>query len=133
MKNRSQFHVVQVQVIFQLPKLALSSIFLSSHLAPPTNLAYVKWFSLLSTPHESHGMYQVSRSYHNGCRLASIIPLTEVCWSVQLFPIFGPVMPQNWQSPTVLDECQSFHINPFLDRHMYRNLNYIGENLSSAE
>ena len=132
-KNGSQFRVVQVRVVFQLPKSALSSIFLSSRPTPPTNLAYVEWFSPLSAPHKSHGMYRVSRSYRNGRRLASIIPLAEVCRSVQLFPIFGPVMPQNWQSPTVLDECRSFYINPFLDRHIYRNLNYISENLSSAE
>ncbi|KAN0136430.1 hypothetical protein V8E53_005798 [Lactarius tabidus] len=86
-KNRGRFHMVQVWAIFQLPKSALPSIFLSSHPAPPTDLAYVEW------------------SYHNGCQSASIIPLSEVCQSVQLFPAFGPIIPQNWQSPTVLDEC----------------------------
>src|ERR1700677_5065598 len=129
-KNRGRFRVVQVRVVFQLPKSALSSIFLSSRPAPPTNLAYVEWFSPLSAPDGSHGMYRVSRSYRNGRRLASIIPLAEVCRSVQLFPAFGPVMPENWQSPTVLDECRSFYINPFLDRHMYRNLSSVNENLS---
>ena len=37
-KNRGRFCVVQVHVIFQLPKSALPSIFLSLHLAPPTDL-----------------------------------------------------------------------------------------------
>jgi hypothetical protein len=78
---------------------------------------------------ESHGMYRISRSYRNDRRVASIIPLAEVCRSVQLFPVFGPVIPQEWQSSTVLEKCQTFHINPFLDRHMYHNLDAINESL----
>ena len=93
-KNGSQFRVVQIRVVFQLPRSALTSIFLSSRPAPPVDLAYVEWFSPLSTPDESHGMYQVSRAYHNNRRVASIIPLAEVCRSVQLFPAFGRDMPR---------------------------------------
>ena len=63
-KNGSHFRVVQIWVMFQLPRSALSSIFLSLCPAPPVDLAYVEWFSLLS-PDESHGMYQVSRAYHD--------------------------------------------------------------------
>ena len=121
-KNGSIFRVVQIRVVFQLPKSALSSIFLSSRPAPPVDLAYVEWFSPPSMPNECHGMYRISRSYRNNRRLASIIPLSEVCRSMQLFPIFGPVTPQQWQSSTVLEECRNFYINPFLDRHVYRNL-----------
>ena len=77
----------------------------------------------------NNGMYQVSRSHRNGQRLASIIPLTDVCLSVQLFPVFGQIAPQNWQSSTVLEECCTFYVNPFLDRHMYYNLNVIKDNL----
>src|SRR6201996_6178064 len=128
-KKGSRFQVVQIRVVFQLPKFARSLIFLSSRPAPPADLAYVEWFSPLSVPDENHGMYCVSRSYRNGHRLASIIPLTEVCRSVQLFPMFGPVVPREWQSLTVLEDCQTFYINPFLDRHMYRNLDSVSENL----
>ena len=38
-------------------------------------------------------------------------------------------MPQEWQSLTVLEDCQTFYINPFLDRHMYRSLAPVSENL----
>ena len=126
-KNGNRFHVAQIQVVFQLPKSALSSIFLSSHPAPPVDLAYVEWFSPLSMPDKCHGMYQISRSYRNNHRLASIMPLAEVCRSVHLFPIFGPV--EQWQGQTMLEECQNFYINAFLDRHMYQNLNTLSENL----
>lgn len=129
-KNGNRFRVVQIRVVFQLPRSALSSVFLSSRPAPPTDLAYVEWFSPLSTPPEDpHGMYQISRSYRNNRRSASIIPLAEVCRSVQLFPVFGPVAPRQWQGPTVLEECRTFYINPFIDRHLYQNLNVISENL----
>ncbi|KAH9015128.1 hypothetical protein EDB83DRAFT_2232775 [Lactarius deliciosus] len=127
-KDGSRFRVAQIRVVFQLPRSALSSIFLSSRPAPPTDLAYVEWFSPLSTPNETHGMYRISRSYRNNRRLASIIPLAEVCRSVQLFPAFGPVAPRQWQGPTVLEECRTFYINSFLDRHLYQNLNVINEN-----
>ncbi|KAH9011880.1 hypothetical protein EDB85DRAFT_2076847 [Lactarius pseudohatsudake] len=127
-KDGSRFHVAQIHVVFQLPRSALSSIFLSSRPAPPTDLAYVEWFSPLSTPNETHGMYQISRSYRNNRRLASIVPLVEVCRSIQLFPAFGQVVPRQWQGPTVLEECHTFYINSFLDRHLYQNLNVINEN-----
>jgi len=128
-KNGSRFRVAQIRVVFQLPKSAVSSIFLSSRLAPPEALAYVEWFSPLAMPNECHGMYRISRSYRDDRRLASIIPLAEVCRSVHLFPVFGSVTPQQWQSSTVLEECRAFYINPFLDRHMYRNLTAVNENL----
>ncbi|KAH9027887.1 hypothetical protein EDB85DRAFT_2074707 [Lactarius pseudohatsudake] len=127
-KDGSRFHVAQIHVVFQLPRSALSSIFLSSRPAPPTDLAYVEWFSPLSTPNETHGMYQISRSYRNNRHLASIVPLVEVCRSIQLFPAFGQVVPQQWQGPTVLEECRTFYINSFLDQHLYQNLNVINEN-----
>ena len=127
-KNGTKFWVVQIRAVFQLPQSAVSSIFLSSRPAP-TDLVYVEWISpLLSPPDNSHGMYWVSRIHHNGRRLASIIPLTEVCRSVQLLPVFGRVVPQNWQSSTVLEECHTFYVNPFIDRHMYYNVNVIKDN-----
>ncbi|KAN0139940.1 hypothetical protein V8E53_002245 [Lactarius tabidus] len=129
-KVGTRFRVVQIWVVFQLPPSAAHLIFLSSRPAPPTSLVYVEWFSPLSPPPvDSHGMYQVSKSHRNGRRLASILPLSDVCRSIQLFPTFGQVAPRNWQSPTVLEECHTFYVNPFLDRHLYYNLDLIKDNL----
>lgn len=129
-KVGTRYRVVQIRVVFQLAPSAQRSVFLDSRPAPPKDLVYVEWFSPLSTPPvDSHGMYRVSRSHRNGRRLASIIPLTDVCRSVQLFPVFGQIAPRNWQSSTVLEECRTFYVNPFLDRHMYYNLNVIKDNL----
>ena len=128
-KVGTRYRVVQIRVVFQLAPSAQHSVFLDSHPAPPKDLMYIEWFSPLSTPTvDSHGMYQVSRSHHNGQRLASIIPLTDICRSIQLFLVFGQIAPQNWQSSTVLEKCCTFYVNPFLDRHMYYNLNVIKDN-----
>ncbi|KAI9450403.1 hypothetical protein BJY52DRAFT_1206158 [Lactarius psammicola] len=127
--SASKYRVVQIRVVFRLPKQVASSVFTGS-CPPPTDLAYVKWFSPL-TPASggSHGMFRTSRSYHNGQRLAGIIPLADICWSVQLFLVFGPFAPWQWHGSTVLEDCNSFYINPFLDEHIYKNLNVINQNL----
>ena len=73
-------------------------------------------------------MSRISRSYgSHGRRTATIIPLTDVCRSVQLFPVFGPVTPRQWQGTTVLEECQNFYINPFVDKRMYQDFSLISE------
>ena len=120
-RNGSTICVAQIQVVFQLSKSTTSQVFLDSRPAPPTHLAYVEWFSQPSAPHPSHGLSQVSRRYHNRHWSASIVPLSNICWSVQLFPVFGPIAPREWQSTTVLEECSTFYINSFLDKHMYQN------------
>lgn len=129
-KRGAKYRVVQIRAVFQLPRSAASSIFLSSRPPPPTDLVYVEWFSPLSLPPDnSHGMYRVSRSHRNERRLASIIPLTDVCRSIQLFLAFGRIAPQDWQSSMVLEECRTFYVNPFLDRHLYYNINVIRDSL----
>ena len=44
--------------------------------------------------------------------------LTEVCRSAPLFLAFSRVVARNRQSPTVLEECCTFYVDPFIDRHM---------------
>ena len=129
-KNGSRLRIVQIRVVFQLSMTAASLVFLPSHPAPPAYLTYVEWFSPPSVPDSSHGMSRISRHYgSHGRRSASIIPLTDIFRSVQLFPVFGPVTSQLWKGPTVLEECQNFYVNPFLDKHMYRNFSVISGNL----
>ena len=120
--------IVQIRVIFELSPTA-ASVFLPSRLAPPAYFAYVEWFSPPSAPDPAHKMCRISRQYGNhGRHIASIIPLTDICQSVQLFPVFGTTAPRDWQGLTVLEECQTFYINPFLDKHMYKNFSTISWN-----
>jgi hypothetical protein len=130
-KNGSRLCVGQIRVVFQLSMTAASSVFLPSRPAPPAYLAYVEWFSPLSAPDPSHRMCRVSRHYgSHGRRSAGVIPLMDICRSLQLFPIFSTVAPRLWQGPTVLEECQSFYVNPFLDKHMYKNFGVISGGIS---
>ena len=111
--------VVQVQVIFQIPNTAIPKVFLPETTVP-THLAYVEWFSALSnTPDPRHMLHKVSRLTQHGRRCASIIPVDSILGSVHLIPRFGHVVPPEWNSFTVLEQCASFYVNPFNDIDTY--------------
>lgn len=67
-------------------------------------------------------MYKVSREYRHGSRHASVIPVQNIKRSVMLFPKFGPVVDRSWTSDNVLEECETFYVNPFVDEHSYRTI-----------
>ncbi|KAF8489264.1 hypothetical protein F5888DRAFT_1622210, partial [Russula emetica] len=82
--------------------------------------AYVEWFSPVPAVREpQHLMFKVSRSIQGGRRSASIIPVDSIVRSIHLIPRFGSVTPHDWNAYNVLDNCQSFYINPFIDLHSY--------------
>jgi hypothetical protein len=112
--------VAQVRVLFQIPNAALPKVFPSPDTTVPTHLAYVEWFSALSTtPDPRHMMQKVSRLTRRGRRCAGVIPVDWILGSVHLIPRFGRVVPQGWNSFTVLEECESFYINSFKDIDTY--------------
>ncbi|KZT18176.1 hypothetical protein NEOLEDRAFT_1103767 [Neolentinus lepideus HHB14362 ss-1] len=111
------YRVAQVRVVFSLPPRAIASLF---RVPPPQHLAYVEWFSSFSPrPDPTSGMYKITRAVRDGQRLASIIPVSQICRSVHLLPKFGPMVPRHWTSDSVLDDAPAFFVNPFLDRHTY--------------
>ncbi|KAN0140483.1 hypothetical protein V8E53_001692 [Lactarius tabidus] len=126
MRGINGHRVVQVRVVFQLPKKAIPEVFpgLDKDTAP-THLAYVEWFSPIpSVPDANHQMHRVSRLVHNGRRRASIIPVNSIASSIHLFPRFchtgtGTSIPPEWNMYSVIELCHSFYINPFSDRDMY--------------
>jgi hypothetical protein len=120
----SGFRVAQIRVVFRILPKASAILFPTHSLTTvPKHLAYVEWFSPFThNPDNTHGMYKISRSFKEGERLASVIPVHDVVRSVVLFPKFGAVAPREWSTSTVLEECTTFYVNPFTDRHSYLNL-----------
>ena len=101
----------QVRVIFTLPENA------------DEHLAYIEWFSKFLAPEPDHGMLRLNRMPDGGDRVTSIVPVSSIRRSVHLFPKFGPKVPEHWTSTNVLEECTTFYLNSFSDRHMYYHLN----------
>jgi hypothetical protein len=112
--------VAQVRVVFQIPNAAIPKVFPLPETSVPTHLAYVEWFSAMSTTTDPrHMMQKVSRLTRRGRRCADIIPADLILGSVHLIPRFGRVVPHEWNSFTVLEQCESFYLNPFKDLDTY--------------
>ncbi|KAG1810188.1 uncharacterized protein HD556DRAFT_1428325 [Suillus plorans] len=102
------FRVGQVRVIFALPPKSLP-LLLPPTVQVPKHLAYIEWFTPFSSaPDRRHGLYELS-----------IVPLANIVRSVHLIPSFGAVVPQEWTSDTVLDDCNDFWLNSYLDRYTF--------------
>ncbi|KAJ7661849.1 hypothetical protein B0H17DRAFT_953364, partial [Mycena rosella] len=88
--------------------------------------AYVEWFSTFKPQHEAnHDMYSISvpPRHANGMRPASIIPLTDIRQTCQLFPNFGRAdVPAHWTSDTVLDVCNKFFVNNWSSISAYQSI-----------
>lgn len=118
----SGYRVAQVKLVFTLSKGAIDFFFPPpTNIQLPTHFAYVEWFTpFRAAPEPNHLMYKISRSLsRDGSRLASIVPVTSIRRSTHLLPKFGPVAPRGWSSSSVLDDCSTFFVNSFPDRHTY--------------
>ena len=119
--SQSGHRIAQVHVVFQIPTAAVTNhkLFHPS-MTPPNHIAYVEWFSPLSATRDAnHLMYKVTRSTRAGRRSGAIIPVESILCSVHLIPQFGSTVPQSWNTFSVLEECHTFFINPFIDRNNY--------------
>ncbi|KAH9163607.1 hypothetical protein EDB89DRAFT_2116420 [Lactarius sanguifluus] len=115
--------VGQVRAIFSLPESECARLFPPGQ-SIPKYLAYVEWFTSFSRePEHNSGLYKISRCFlPDGTKPASIIPVINIFRSVHLYPKFGRVVPASWTSSNVLEMCKTFYLNPFTDRHLYRDL-----------
>ncbi|KAI9435761.1 hypothetical protein H4582DRAFT_2112229 [Lactarius indigo] len=113
----------QVHVVFSLPESECARLFPSGQ-SIPKHLAYVKWFTSFSwEPEHNSGLHKISRCFlPDGTKPASIIPVINIFRSVHLYLKFGRVAPASWMSSNILEMCKTFYLNPFTDRHLYRDL-----------
>ena len=90
---------------------------------PPKYLVYIDWFTdFAALPHPFTGLYIVRHSLLENQRRASVISLDHIHRSVHLIPKFGPRAPQQWDTDNVLEQCDTFYVNSFSDRHVYHTI-----------
>ncbi|THV08117.1 hypothetical protein K435DRAFT_641286 [Dendrothele bispora CBS 962.96] len=110
----------QVRVIFTLPENQLYKLF-PPDIVPPGHLAYVEWFTPFSQTES--GMYRVKRQMtRDGTVHASVVPLSMILHSVQLFPKWGGSVPVEWTREMVLEQAPSVLLSPYRDIHTYFNI-----------
>lgn len=116
------YRVAQVKVIFSLSKASLSASFPPT-IQVPKYLAYVEWFTdFPKAPEPDHLLYRVRKSFYQGKRVASVIPLANISRSVHLFPCFEPLVSRDLESSTVLEEHKAFFVNSFSDRSAFHTI-----------
>jgi succinate dehydrogenase hydrophobic anchor subunit len=104
------FRVAQIRTIFTLP----------TSFGVPEPLAYVELFTTPNTeePIVNVGMYRIRRVMEADNRCGQVIPLSLIYRSVHLLPMFGRV-PSVWTSDNVLEKCDTFYVNRYIDEHMF--------------
>ena len=115
------YKVAQVKVIFRTPPQLQALIFTEDKM--PEYLAYVEWFSSFKeSPEDNHLFYEIHKVTFKNKPVASIIPLYNIVRSVHLFPKFPTPLSEEWTSSNVLDNCDTFYVNSFSDRHASHTL-----------
>ncbi|KAF8271908.1 hypothetical protein EI94DRAFT_1567196, partial [Lactarius quietus] len=109
--------IAQLHAVFQIPKHLVGDIF--PGIKAPNHLAYAEWFSPFAAARDpNHQLHRVSRSMHCGKWRATVIPVESILRSVHLLPHFGST-PLRSTSFSILENCNTFYVNPFSDRHNY--------------
>ncbi|KZV76152.1 hypothetical protein PENSPDRAFT_598761 [Peniophora sp. CONT] len=110
------YRVGQVRVIFSLQEEL-------AQIRPSTacrHLAYIELFTRFrSCPEDDCDLYKVQRSMTDLQRTAIVVPLDRIFRSCHLVPEFGKQVDRRWKSETVLEQCDTFYLNSFIDDHMY--------------
>ncbi|KAK7461710.1 hypothetical protein VKT23_008136 [Stygiomarasmius scandens] len=114
--------VGRIRVIFSLPQGKLDTLFAVNSM-PPKHLAYVEWFSKFNQRADPYsGLHTVKRQTASGTITSAVIPVEMLQRSVHLIPKWDGMVPSEWSSESVLDDCSTFLLNVFKDEHTYFNL-----------
>lgn len=116
----------RVRVLFRLPKQIHGRP--SPSAWPEDPLAYIEWFTKPKPAAEdNHEMYAISKAPKraDGRVTTSIIPLSNIRQTCQLFPVFprkGKPVDSSQTSDTVLDQCSSFLVNNWGSMYAYQTI-----------
>lgn len=72
------------------------------------------------TPYAANGMYRIQRLNNNN---GSIIKMQDIIRSCHLLPYYPPNEDSMaWHGPTVLEKCDTFYLNKYIDVHTFAAL-----------
>ena len=116
--------VGRIRCIFSLPPHAVALWFPAGNFSHK-HFAYVEWFTPFSQAQKDPNskLFKITRLMtHSGERRVSVIPISLIRCSVQLFPKFGPQAPVSWLYSNALENAATFYVNTFSDRFLYSNI-----------
>lgn len=120
------YRIARVRAVFTLQPEVTQAVFGSADAVQ--QLAYVEWYTKLTAPSATHGMYSVQPSINTqGYPEGAVIELGQIRQSVHLFPKFPKEVAKDsaalkWTSETVLDQCPEFFVNRYLSRYSFQML-----------
>ena len=115
----ADWRVGQVRVVFSIAERYSANLFYNGA-KPPKHLAYIEWFTPFPrSVQPDTTLYKLSRAKRGDEEVVSIVPVNSIQQSIHLFPHFGRTVPRNWTTNTVLNDCDTFYLNPFSDRFSY--------------
>jgi hypothetical protein len=104
--------VARVRVIFQLPP------HIGTFLHP---LAYVHWYTPLTTLDPATAMYQITPSTRNHLPNSEVISVDRIWRGCALIPQFGSAsVPVSWTRGDPLDLAPKYYLGRHLDNHLFR-------------
>jgi hypothetical protein len=81
----------------------------------PTVVAYVQWYTPFRAPDPIHGLRTITRATRNRRPFAEVISIDRIARSCHLLPSFGRHADRSWHSDNVHDNCNTFHLNTWID------------------
>lgn len=115
------YRVGRVRVVFTLPEKAHKLMFQPHVENIPKHLAYIEWFSPFEDePDPNHLLYKIKATRSEEGHVCSVISVNDIRRSAHPYPKLGASALLEWKSSTVLDQCNTFYLNSFNDRNLYR-------------
>ena len=93
---------------------------LPDHYPYRSPLAYVEYFTPFTKQWQTVDMYCVKRSMVGGERESAVISIESIRCSCHLIPVFGNRVDRSWSSENVLERCDSFYVNSYLDTDTFQ-------------